>query len=263
MPEDYPGEGARFRFHVPWLTLLVAVAIPLITFYYASLPIALQASNSIQWLTSPFNITQEMAGVGFYYNYVLLVVVFLMVELYSRNIAKLRDKDFIMDNALIISAFSSYVTSAIVWFVTGRPSMGTSVLGFNIFIFFAIDLIDSEFLIRVPSDRKKPGLILAIATIAFVALLVDAAGLLYVYIDSNQFWYVHLLGGAIFIQFFLIYLWFIRYSVDKLEEEIEEDVFRAYLGIENKVSTAAKRASAKRNRNQNQQSISADRQPRQ
>ena len=242
-------EGVKFRFHIPWLTILVAVAVLAVTTYYMYLPATVQANNAVQWIGSPFNISQEIAGSGFYYNYALLVVAFLVVEVYSRNIARIKDKDFVMDNALILSVFSSYVASAIVWFVTGRPSMGTSILGFNLFIFFAIDLIDSEFLIRMPADRKKPSLFFAIGIAAFIVLMIDAAGLLYVYISSNQFWYVHLLGGAIFLQFFLIYLWFTRYSVDKLEEEIEEDVSQAYGNMRKKVSVSKRAKKAANNDN--------------
>jgi hypothetical protein len=227
MVEDRIGKKKPFVFHIPWITILVALLIPLITYCYMTLPVGLASNKTVIWLVSPFNITQEIGGAGVYYNYALIVVTFLFVELYSRNMAKLQDRDFIMDNALILSVFSAYVASLIVWFAVGTPSMGSSIIGFNLFIFFAIDLIDSEFLVRVPADRNKPALIFSIITAACVILMIDASAILYIYISGNQFWYVHLLGGAIFVQFFLMYLWFTRYAVDRMEKEIGVDFKKA------------------------------------
>jgi hypothetical protein len=232
MPNKNAGNRRPFRFHIPWITILIAILLPLISYCYMILPAGLSSNGTVMWLTSPFNISQEIAGTGIYYNYGLVIITTLIVELYSRNIAILQDRNFIMDNALILSVASAYMTSLIIWFINGMPSMGSSIIGFNLFIFFAIDLADSEFLVRVPADRDRPRLLFSVITVACIILMIDAAAVLYIYISGNQFWYVHLLGGAIFLQLFLSYLWFTKYAVDKIEKEVEVDVGRAVDAVE-------------------------------
>jgi hypothetical protein len=241
MADRTTGGKKPFSFHVPWITILIALAIPLMSYYFVTLGPAASSSNMVMWLSSPFNISQEASNLaGVFYNYILVVAAFLIVELYSRNIADLKDRDFIMDNATLIGIIASYATSLVVWLVKGVPSMGSSIIGFDLLIFFAVDLIDSEFFVRAPEDRITAKMVIAIIVVVCTVIILDSSVVMYLYIHQNPFWYVHLLGGAIFALLFLTYLWFTKYAVNKLEKEVgrgaEATMKKGMIGLEEGMS---------------------------
>lgn len=215
---------ARITFHMPIITIFLAIAIPLVTllFYYA--PHFLKESYAVIFLTSPFNIIFELGsqGSGIFWNYLFIILAYFVIETYSRNLADIRGREAMIDNTFYFSVLAAYVTSLIIWAVIGVPSVGTSVIGFTIFIFFAFETMDSELIERI-STSKKIVTIAAIAIFAFVALVLAWSMLLFVYINGNQYWYVHMIGGAIFALALAMYVKWLRISLDMEEEKIKED----------------------------------------
>lgn len=216
-------EARRFHFSFPWITLYIALLIPLFTYGYAGLPGSLQNVYSL-WLTSPFNISYELQNNGFLYNYVLVLIICLLVELYTRNIADLEGRDSIIRNAFLFSVLSSYVTSAIIWAYVGFPSSGTSIIAFNGLIFAAFETYDSELIMRMSEGRLGLGRMFEISSIVFIALAMILSMILFIYLNGNSFWYVHIIGGVIFAPLYYVYLtrW-VRPHIDALEEKLEKE----------------------------------------
>lgn len=218
-------EERRFHFAFPWITLYIAVLIPLFTYAYAQLPSAMQ-NGLVLWISSPFNIFYETQNAGsLFYNYILVVLVYLLVEIYSRNIADLKGRVSLMRNAAIFSILSSYIVAAIIWLEVGFPSSGTSIIAFNVILFSTFETYDSELIRRMSEGREDAKHMLEIASFAFIVLVVLVSMLLFIYLNMNRFWYVHIAGGAIFAPLYYIYLsrW-VRPKIDALEEKLEKDV---------------------------------------
>ncbi len=214
---------ARVTLHLPLITIFVMIAIPLVTFLYTHAPTYLRDSYAVILITSPFNIAYEISGLGFFWNYMFIVLAYFFIEFYSRNLADIRGRDSLIDNAFMFSVLSAYITSAIVWLLVGAPSVGTSVIGFTVFIFFAFETMDSELIDRI-SENKKIVALAAIAIFAFVAIVIAWSMLLFVYLNGNPDWYVHLIGGAIFAMLFSTYVKWLRLRIDTEEERIKETV---------------------------------------
>jgi hypothetical protein len=218
--------GIRFHFRFPWTTIYIAILVPLITFLYNQAPAAWHTSLLV-WLTSPFNITYELQGNGILYNYAFLVVIYLIVELYTRNLAHLKGRVALIRNAGLLSVLASYIAAALVWWHTGFPSSGTSILAFNVLIFAAFETYDAELIKRMSERGERFRRKLEIASLSFVALLLMISAILFIYLNGNQFWYIHILGGIIFGAGYYLYLngW-VRPRIDRFEEVLEEDVER-------------------------------------
>jgi hypothetical protein len=218
-------EERRFHFAFPWITLYIALIIVLFTYIYASLPFGMQNGFAL-WITSPFNIFYEMQSAnGLFYNYFLVILIYLLVELYTRNTADLKHRVALIRNAAIFSVFSSYVVSAIIWAGVGFPSSGTSIIAFNVLLFAAFETYDSELIKRMSERRVGIKRTLEISSIVFVVLLVMVSMLLFIYLNGNTFWYVHIAGGMVFAPIYYIYLSYrIRWKVDEFEEKLEKDV---------------------------------------
>jgi hypothetical protein len=213
-----------FHFRIPWTTIYIAALVPLITYLYGIAPAAWRGPLLL-WLTSPFNLTYELLGAGLLYNYALLVIIYLLVDIYTRNIAHLKGRVSLIRNAGLISVLSSYMVSAVIWAYVGLPSSGTSILAFNALIFAAFETYDAELIKRMSERRENFSRKLEIASLVFIALLLILSGLLFVYINANEFWYVHMLGGALFAVMYYVYLnrW-VRPRIDSFEEVLEKDV---------------------------------------
>ncbi|MDE1855224.1 MAG: hypothetical protein KGH57_02820 [Candidatus Micrarchaeota archaeon] len=211
-----------FHFRVPWTTIYIAILVPLLTYLYGTLPQAWKTPLML-WITSPFNITYDSSGLLL--NYVLLVFIYLMVDIYTRNIAHLKHRVSLIRNAGLISVFSSYIVSALVWHYTGYPSSGTSILAFNVLIFSAFETYDAELIKRMSERGESFRKRLEIVSISFIFLVLILSAILFIYLNGNTFWYVHILGGVIFAPIYYIYLnrW-VRPRIDRFEEVIEKDV---------------------------------------
>ncbi len=217
-------EGRRFHFEIPWTTIYIAVLIAAVTYGYLHMPASIK-NNYTLWATSPFNISYELSNNGAFYNYVLVVLIYLFVELYSRNIADLKGRESLIRNAAIFSIVSAYAASAIVWLLVGMPSSGSSILAFNVLLFFAFETYDSELIKRMSEKRMHLRKTIEIVSLAFVLILIAASMVLFVYLNGNEFWYIHILGGAIFAPIYLFYLSRrVRPKVDRFEEVLEKDV---------------------------------------
>lgn len=214
-----------FHFNFPWITLYIAILIPLSTMAYAALPKSLQGGVAL-WISSPFNITYELGNVSsFFYNYLLVVFIYLFAELYTRNIADMKGRVSLIRNAFLFSVLASYIVSAIVWNFVGLPSSGTSIMAFNVLIFSAFETYDSELIRRMSERRQAQHRALEIISLVFAALVIILSMLFFIYLNENGYWYVHIAGGALFALIYPIYLikW-VRPRLDALEEKLEKDV---------------------------------------
>lgn len=219
---------------MPWITLYVAILIPLLTFVYLNLPLNIR-NNAALWITSPFNISYELGGNGLALNYALVVLIFLLVELYSRNIADLKGRASLIRNAGLLSIVSAYIASAIMWIATGSPSAGTSIIAFNVLVFFSFETYDSELITRM-SEKRNARKTLEIVSLAFVVLVISVSAVLFIYLNRNTFWYVHILGAIIFAPIYYIYLSrHVKQIVDRTEERFERDVEKDWRNVEEKV----------------------------
>ncbi len=223
--------ATKFRFHTPVITISLAAIIAFVSYAYSALPLQLRSSNLLIWATSPFNLYYETANNGILYNFVLVIAAYLLIELYSRNLADLKGRDSLMDNAFYISIGAAYLTSLSVWLAFGVPSVGTSILGFTVLIFFAVEITDSELIERLGSLMPKARFIVPIALFVFAALMLSVFMLLFTYLNGNTYWYIHIIGGAIFAQGFFMYAMWLRSSVDKEEEMIKKDVEKIGKGV--------------------------------
>jgi hypothetical protein len=216
----------------PWITLFITLAIPLLTYLYNSVPGA-RGSSLALWITSPFNVTYELQNAnGLFYNYILVVIVYLAVELYSRNMADLVGRNSLIRSAFLLSVLSSYIISAAVWFSVGFPSSGTSVIAFNLLLFAAFETYDSELINRLSERRQGMKRTLEVVSIAILALLIMVSALLFMYLNGNSFWYIHMAGGLIFAPIYLLYLnRGVRPKFDAFVEGTETGVERDLKGI--------------------------------
>jgi hypothetical protein len=216
--------ATRTKFNFPWATLFIAIIVPVVTILYNSAPHYLLGAPLL-WLTSPFNISYEIANGGFAYNYVLLIIMYAIVELHTRNLAKLRNRDSLIRNAVIFSIASAYVASAIIWAATGFPSAGTSILAFNILIFAFAETYDIgviELASKKAESIKKKAVELPLA---YGALVLVVALIFFVYLNDNVYWYAHILGGIIFAIVYYVYLnRKVRDKVDSIEDTVENDI---------------------------------------
>lgn len=202
--ESHP-RGGEPRLHLPYITILVIFLVPAVTFAYTIILHGMGSSHLVMWVTSPFNIFYEEASNGIIYNYVLLVIIFAFVESYSRYMADIRERDSLVDHAFLFSIIASYIAAAAVWVILGVPAVGTSVLSFCMLLFFVSETTDSELINRLRERHQRKGYHAEVLTFAYAALLMGISVIFFAYINSNQYWYIHLMGGAIFGITFFIY----------------------------------------------------------
>jgi hypothetical protein len=235
----------RFHFHIPIITIFLVLIIAIVSYAYANLPIQLKSSNPVLWLSSPFNIYYELANNGIIYNFALVVIIYLLIELYSRNLADLKGRDSLIDNAFYISVIAAYLTSLSVWLVFGVPSVGTSIIGFTAIIFFAIEITDSELIVRLAERLPRMRFVIPIALFAFAALVLSLSVLLFVYLNANAYWYIHLVGGSMFALGFFMYAMWLRLSVEKGEELVKKDMEKIGKNVVEDIEKLKKRKSKK------------------
>ncbi len=187
------------RIHAPYITILVAALIPLFTAAYTYLFPFLNGNRLAMWLTSPFNIFfEDYPPHGILLNYLLPVAVFFLVETYSRYVADIKERDSIINHAFGFGVIASYMTSAIIWTMFGMPAIGTSVLAFCMLLFFVSEITDSELINRLRERRKSKSYIFEVLVFAYSALLLGMSVIVFAYINGNQYWFIHLLGGGLF-----------------------------------------------------------------
>lgn len=196
----------RPKLHKPIIALILAVLIILVSLVYSGLPPFYKNNTFVMWLSSPFNIYYETANNGIFYNFVIIVTAYFLIELYSRNLADLKGRDALIDNAFLMSIGASYGTSLLLWLLVGMPSIGTSIIGFTAFIFFAMEITDSELIIRLSTMATRSKYMISVALFAFATLVVTLFTIFFIYISSNSYWYVHIIGGLIFAQALFVYV---------------------------------------------------------
>ncbi len=191
--------GAEPHLHLPYLTIFVVLAVPAVTLAYSLIVHAGMGGNYLYiFLSSPFNIFYEQASNGILYNYIVLLAIFALVESYSRYMADIRERDSLVDHAFVLSAVASYAASAIVWATIGTPASGTSVLAFCMLLFFVAETTDSELINRLRERHMRKGYNAEVLVFAYAALLLGFSTVFFAYLNRNQYWFIHLIGGAIF-----------------------------------------------------------------
>ncbi len=197
----------RPRIHAPYITILFAALIPVFTAAYTYIFPLVNGNHLAMWLTSPFNIFFEMYPPhGITLNYLLPVAIFFLVEIYSRYVADIKERNSTMNHAFGLAVVASYATSAIIWALFGMPAIGTSVLAFCMLLFFVSEITDSELINRLHERHKRKGYIFEVLTFAYSALLLGSSVIVFAYINGNQYWFIHLLGGGIFAILLFAYL---------------------------------------------------------
>ena len=195
------------RIHAPYITIIVAALIPIFTAAYTYVFPMINGNRLAMWLTSPFNIFfEDYPPHGILLNYLLPVVIFFLVEVYSRYIADIKERNSIMNHAFGLGLIASYATSAIVWALFGMPAIGTSVLAFCMLLFFVSEITDSELINRLRERHKGRGYVVEVMSFAYSALLLGVSIIVFAYINGNQYWFIHLIGGSLFAVLLFSYL---------------------------------------------------------
>ncbi len=197
----------RPRIHAPYITILFAVLIPLFTVAYTYVFPLVNGNRLAMWLTSPFNIFFEMYPPhGITLNYLLPVAIFFLVEIYSRYVADIKERNSTMNHAFGLAVIASYATSALIWALFGMPAIGTSVLAFCMLLFFVSEVTDSELINRLRERHRRKGYVFEVLMFAYSALLLGSSVIVFAYINGNQYWFIHLIGGSIFAIMLFAYL---------------------------------------------------------
>ena len=208
MQEDIKAtKGSNPRLHLPYITIAVILLVPAVTFAYGFLLHTSIGSNYFAiFVSSPFNIFYEEAMHGVIYNYVLLVMIFALVESYSRYMAHIRGRDSLVDHAFLMSILASYVATAATWAILGIPASGTSVLAFCMLLFFVSETADSELVNRLRERHLRKGYAAEVLVFAYGAILFGFSTIFFAYLNRNQYWFIHLIGGAVFGIAMFIYM---------------------------------------------------------
>ncbi len=197
----------RPRIHAPYITILFAALIPLFTVAYTYVFPLVNGNRLAMWLTSPFNIFFEMYPPhGITLNYLLPVAIFFLVETYSRYVADIKERNSTMNHAFGLAVIASYATSALIWALFGMPAIGTSVLAFCMLLFFVSEVTDSELINRLRERHRRKGYVFEVLMFAYSALLLGSSVIVFAYINGNQYWFIHLIGGSIFAIMLFAYL---------------------------------------------------------
>ena len=197
----------RPRIHAPYITILIAALIPAFTAAYTYIFPIVNGNRIVMWLTSPFNIFfEDYPPHGILLNYLLPVIIFFLVETYSRYVADIKGRNSIMNHAFGFSVIASYLTSAIIWALLGMPAIGSSVLAFCMLLFFVSEITDSELINRLRERRKSAGYLFGVLMFAYSALLLGVSIIVFAYRNGNQYWFIHLLGGSIFAVMLFSYI---------------------------------------------------------
>lgn len=187
------------------------------------------------FVTSPFNGLEDLSKIygslwsGLLNNYVVVAIVLWLAEIYAVHFSiKLKaHSPYII---FLCSVLATYVLAALVWVATGQPSAGSSIIGFSITGFLLASLLlDAKHYILSGLQRIKSSVFSVRGWLGYLLAIMSpilTAFLLATYLISNQSWWLHLLGGGIFLLIILVssYLvgWWKERKVTELLDSLEK-----------------------------------------
>ena len=211
-----------------WYIANLFVILTMIVFltYYAFSVYKVSLSNFwvsvFSFLTSPFNLTEVFAKVysspveGYFFNGIFTFVLIIFCIIYFHLFAS--SKRVTPEFVFWMSIVASYVVSALVWFFTGAPSTGTSIVGFCMVGFLLVSSMND---LRVYFSKKirhtSKLSIIKVTTITAIAIFSLIFAILFYSLGENA--YVHFVGGAIcaFLIFVMIKLRRLSYKNRNLD----------------------------------------------
>lgn len=192
----------------PILAALLFIALSIYFTYYFQGTLQYLGLNSSSWqalfISSPFNLSTESAGLGLLYNLYIPAAIILVVGLYLKNFNRAFQRKCNLRAILIMGIAASYVKSALsmlyyVGYADYGISLGTSIITISFLAAFVISL-------EVYVERKERyehlygrfvfGVISSL--IALLAVLVFAS----FFLETNSY-IVHLMGITAFLIMFI------------------------------------------------------------
>ena len=199
--------------YIPGFFVTMFIVVVLVYWAFSIWGVSLNGfwGNVLAFLTSPFNLGEIYSKVynsyleGYFFNGVFTAGIIFVAIIYPQLLATNRRVK--PELVFWTSIIASYLVSMIVWFFTGAPSTGTSIVGFCMVGFLLVssmnDLRDYfSKKIRHPSKLS----IIEVTTITAIAIFSLIFAILFYSLGENA--YVHFVGGAIcaFLIFVMIKL---------------------------------------------------------
>jgi len=188
------------------VTLFFYVAYIVTNYIYVKLPRALELNYGVIFVTSPFNLLENLSHIyanptqGLEANFWIVLLFILLAEIYSR-FAHARFVGTGIDGAFALALGASYATSALWWQVKGVPESGTSIVSFSIVLYLlVISLADARinivpYKLSIMEKIKFPLWITSLGTSCVAAPT---------YILGNPSYEVHLVGITFFGAFLML-----------------------------------------------------------
>jgi hypothetical protein len=156
--------------------------------------------NIFAFVTSPFNLAEVFAKVytspmeGYLFNALFTSIIIIFSIIYFHLFAA--SKRVTPELVFWISIISTYIVSAFVWFLTGAPSTGTSIIGFCMVGFlFMVSLNDLRICFGKKGMEKNKLIIAKVSLAASISIFSLFSAILLYSIGNSAI--VHFSGGAI------------------------------------------------------------------
>ena len=183
-----------------FVTLYLIVLLTYYAFSVYGVSLSNIWGNIFAFLTSPFNLAEVFAKVynspieGYVFNAIFTAVIIIVAIIYANLWAS--SKRIKPELVFWTSIIASYIISIFVWFFTGAPSTGTSIIGFCMVGFL---FVSSLYDLRAYFNKKRAEhgklIIAKVSLTVSITVISLFFGLLF-YSLSNSI-YVHFGGGAI------------------------------------------------------------------
>lgn len=128
------------------LNIFITLSLAVLLIYYAfsiyGLSLSKMSANIFGFVSSPFNLSEVFAKMysspieGYVFNGIFTAAIIALTIVYANLWATSRQ--IRPELVFWTSIISTYIISAIVWFLTGAPSTGTSIIGFCMVGFLVI-----------------------------------------------------------------------------------------------------------------------------
>lgn len=153
--------------------------------------------KALAFATSPFNFLEDFTGPngyyleGYFYNLIFTTGIICFIIFYYHLIAE--SKRISPELVFLTSIAASYLVSLASWAITGKVSVGTSIIGFSMVTFlFGLTLVDLRVQLKGYAHmRLRIGKLVPIISTTFVSLFLVLS-----YLWGNAAYPFHLAGGA-------------------------------------------------------------------
>jgi len=176
----------------PRATIIFISIYVLLNLAYLFVFVLYRANVVVVFITSPFNIIEVTGSnspvLSFLANFVLVVMVLLLAELYS----DFSVMPFSAGTAFVMAIVASYVISVLRWVLRGFPSAGTSIIGFSMLLYLIVSGV-----LDMKAGGEAP-----VWLVALVPSLVVAPW----YVLYNASWPLHVAGALMFFGLCIFYL---------------------------------------------------------